>query len=111
MKVKVTEDKLYPVFKKFMETQFKNYEWRKDRNDDIWFSDPKGYGHLGLVHIKDLLIYRDIRKKILRYLPMEQSMLNSLMSKWVEETLQVKGLAPTLARHESYPLVDGSFPL
>ena len=35
MKVKVTEDKLYPVFKKFMETQFKNYEWRKYRNDNL----------------------------------------------------------------------------
>ena len=111
MKVKVTEEKLYPIFKKFMETYFKKYEWRKGRFDSIWFIDPEGYGHLELEKNKKLWIYGDIKDQILRYIPMEKSMLQTLMSKWVEETLQVKGLAPTLARHESYPLIDGSFPL
>ena len=111
MKVKVTEDKLYPVFKKFMETYFKKYEWRKDKNGNICFIDPEGYGHLGLLNENYLTIYRYIIDQILRYIPMEEYMLESLMGRWVGETLQVKGLAPTLARHESYPLIDGSFPL
>jgi hypothetical protein len=92
MKVKVTEEKLYPVFKKFMETYFKKYEWRKNKYGFIWFVDPEGYGHLNLEKNKNLWVYGDIREKILRYIPMELSMLESLMSKWVEETLQVKGL-------------------
>ena len=90
MKVKVTEDKLYPVFKKFMEIYFKKYEWRKDEFDSIWFIDPEGFGHLQLEKDKHLWIYRDIKENIRRYLPMEQSMLNSLMSKWVGETFQIE---------------------
>ena len=92
MKVKVTEEKLYPVFKKFMEIYFKKYEWRKDKYDVIWFIDPEGYGHLGLKNENYLAIYRDIIDQILRYIPMEESMLESLMGKWVGETLQIEGI-------------------
>jgi len=92
MKVKVTEKKLYPVFKKFMETYFKKYEWRKDRLGIIWFVGPEGYGHLGLNNENYLTIYRDIIDQILRYIPMEVSMLESLMGKWVGETFQIEGL-------------------
>ena len=96
MIVKVTEDKLYPVFKKFMETQFKRYEWRKDEFDSIWYIDPEGFGHLELEKNKKLWIYRGIKDKILRYIPMEKSMLQTLMSRWVEETLQVEVLNPQM---------------
>ncbi len=92
MKVKVTEEKLYPVFKKFMETYFKNYEWRKDEFDSIWFIDPEGFGHLELEKNKKLWIYRGIKDKILRYIPMKVSMLESLMGRWVGETFQIEGL-------------------
>jgi len=92
MKVKVTEEKLYPIFKKFMETQFKNYEWRKYRNGNIWFIDPEEYGHLGLKNENYLSIYRDIIDQILRYIPMEVSMLESLMGRWVGETFQIEGI-------------------
>jgi hypothetical protein len=92
MKVKVTEDKLYPVFKKFMETYFKKYEWRKGRFDSIWFIDPEGYGHLELEKNKKLWIYGDIKDQILRYIPMEKAMLESLMGRWVGETLQIEGI-------------------
>ena len=91
MKVKVTEDKLYPVFKKFMETYFKKYEWRRDIFGIIWLIDPEGDGHLGLRN-KYLFIYRYIIDQILRYIPMEESMLESLMSRWVGETFQIEGL-------------------
>ena len=92
MKVKVTEEKLYPVFKKFMETQFKGYEWRKDEYDSIWYIDPEGFGHLELEKNKKLWIYRGIKDKILRYIPMKVSMLESLMGRWVGETFQIEGL-------------------
>ena len=92
MKVKVTEDKLYPVFKKFMEIYFKKYEWRKDEFDSIWFIDPEGFGHLELEKNKKLWIYRGIKDKILRYIPMKVSMLESLMGRWVGETFQIEGL-------------------
>ncbi len=92
MKVKVTEEKLYPVFKKFMEIYFKKYEWRKGRFDSIWFIDPEGYGHLQLEKNKKLWIYRDITDQILRYIPMEDSMLQTLMGRWVGETLQIEGI-------------------
>ena len=110
MKVKVTEDKLYPVFKKFMEIYFKKYEWRKDEYDVIWFIDPEGDGHLGLRN-KDLFIYRYIIDQILRFLPMEESMLESLMGRWVGETLQIEGINTHLF-FLSHQLLDGdTFPL
>ena len=93
MKVKITEEKLYPVFKKFMETYFKKYEWRRDKNNGgIFFMDPKGYGHMELVEGRYLHVYADISEGILRYIPMEESMLESLMSRWVGETFQIEGL-------------------
>ena len=92
MKVKVTEDKLFPVFKKFMETYFKKYEWRKDLEGTIWFIDPEGFGHLELEKNKKIWIYREIKDIILRFLPMEESMLESLMGRWVGETFQIEGL-------------------
>ena len=93
MKVKITEEKLYPVFKKFMETYFKKYEWRRDKNNGgIFFMDPKGYGHMELVEGRYLHVYADISEGILRYIPMEESMLDSLMSRWVGETFQIEGL-------------------
>ena len=98
MKVKVTEKKLYPVFKKFMETYFKKYEWRKGRFDSIWFIDPEGYGHLELEKNKKLWIYGDIKDQILRYIPMEKAMLESLMGRWVGETLQIEGINTTPRR-------------
>jgi hypothetical protein len=112
MKVKVTKEKLYPVFKKFMEIYFKKYEWRKDIDEDIWFMGPDGYGHLGLVENKNLLwIYRDIKDKILRFLPMEVSMLQSLMGRWVGETFQIEGLN-TSCRGNFYRYgVGETFPL
>ena len=91
MKVKVTEEKLYPVFKKFMETQFKKYEWRKDELGTIWFMDPEGFGDLELGD-KNLWVHRDIKNKILRYLPMEESMLDSIISRWVGDTFQIEGI-------------------
>ena len=113
MKVKVTEEKLYPLFKKFMETQFKKYEWRKGKFDSIWFIDPEGYGHMGLLKNKELLIYREIKDQILRYIPMEKFMLQTLMSRWVEETLQVEGLTvPTVPQFTIPRFSDGdTFPL
>jgi hypothetical protein len=113
MKVKVTKEKLYPIFKKFMETYFKNYEWRKGKFDSIWFIDPEGYGHMGLTKNKELLIYREIKKNIRRFLPMEESMLKSLMCRWVEETLQVEGLTvPTVPQFTIPRFSDGdTFPL
>jgi len=93
MKVKITEEKLYPIFKKFMETQFKRYEWRRDKNNGgIFFMDPEGYGQMELVEGRYLHVYADISEGILRYIPMEQSMLESLMSRWVGETFQIEGL-------------------
>ena len=92
MKVKVTEEKLYPVFKKFMEIYFKKYEWRKDEYGKLWFMNPEEYGHMGLTKYKELSIYRDIIDQILRYIPMEESMLESLMGKWVGETFQIEGI-------------------
>ena len=113
MKVKVTKEKLYPIFKKFMETYFKKYEWRKGKFDSIWFIDPEGYGHMGLTKNKELLIYRDIKENIRRFLPMEQSMLNSLMCRWVGETFQVEGLTvPTVPQFTIPRFYDGdTFPL
>ena len=90
MKVKITEEKLYPIFKKFMEIYFKNYEWRKDRLGNNWFIDPEGHGHMVLFNTSLLRIYHDIRENILRYIPMEESMLMSLMGKWVGETFKFK---------------------
>ena len=90
MKVKVTEEKLYPIFKKFMEIYFKKYEWRKDELGTIWFVDPEGYSLLELKENKRLWIYRGIIDIILRFLPMEESMLQSLMGKWVGETFQIE---------------------
>jgi len=100
MKVKVTEEKLYPVFKKFMETQFKNYEWTKDEYGCIDFVDPEGFGHLELENNEDLWVYGDIKDQILRYIPMEESMLESLMGRWVGETFQIEGINTSI---ESFP--------
>jgi hypothetical protein len=111
MKVKVTEEKLYPVFKKFMEIYFKKYEWRKDKYDVIWFIDPEGYGHLGLKNENYLAIYRDIIDQILRYIPMEESMLESLMGKWVGETLQIEGINTLFRNPTSRWKVGETFPL
>ena len=110
MKVKITEEKLYPVFKKFMEIYFKNYEWRKDIFGIIWLIDPEGDGHLGLRN-KDLFIYRDISEGILRYIPMEQSMLESLMGRWVDETFQVEGINTIQTIWIPYQSVGDTFPL
>jgi hypothetical protein len=111
MKVKVTEEKLYPVFKKFMEIYFKKYEWRKDRSDEIWFIDPDGYGHLGLKKNKKIWIYRGIKDKILRFLPMEESMLQSLMGKWVGETFQIEGINTFTLKIGDIIFVGETFPL
>ena len=111
MKVKVTEEKLYPVFKKFMDTYFKKYEWRKDRSDEIWFIDPDGYGHLGLKKNKNLWVYRGIKDKILRFLPMEESMLQSLMGKWVGETFQIEGIRTGILGILGWNTVGDTFPL
>ena len=100
MKVKVTEEKLYPVFKKFMETQFKNYELRKDEYGCIDFVDPEGFGHLELENNEDLWVYGDIKDQILRYIPIQQSMLQTLMSRWVGETFQIEGINTSI---ESFP--------
>ena len=100
MKVKITEEKLYPVFKKFMETYFKKYEWRKDEYGCIDFVDPEGFGHLELENNEDLWVYGDIKDKILRYIPMEEYMLESLMGRWVGETFQIEGINTSI---ESFP--------
>ena len=73
-----------------MEIQFKKYEWREDRLGNNWFIDPDGYGHMVLFDISLLRVYRDIIDKILRFLPMEESMLESLMGKWVGENFKFK---------------------
>ena len=109
MKVKVTEEKLYPIFKKFMETQFKKYEWRKGKFDSIWFIDPEGYGHMGLLKNKELLIYREIKDQILRYIPMKVSMLESLMGRWVGETFQIEGINTKDYPYQNYLLVGETF--
>jgi hypothetical protein len=109
MKVKVTEEKLYPIFKKFMETYFKKYEWRKDRLGIIWFVGPEGYGHLGLNNENYLTIYRDITDQILRYIPMEESMLESLMGRWVGETFQIEGINTKDYPYQNYLLVGETF--
>ena len=111
MKVKVTEDKLYPVFKKFMETYFKKYEWRKDKNGNICFIYPEGYGHLGLLNENYLTIYRYIIDQILRYIPMEEYMLESLMGRWVGETLQIEGIKTVVDPLPIPVFVGETFPL
>ena len=111
MKVKVTEDKLYPVFKKFMEIYFKKYEWRKDELGTIWFVDPEGYSLLELTENKRLWIYRDIIDQILRYIPMEESMLESLMGRWVGETLQIEGIRTGILGLLGWNTVGDTFPL
>ena len=111
MKVKVTEEKLYPVFKKFMETYFKKYEWRKDEYGIIWFIDPKGLGHLKLENENYLVIYREIKKNIRRFLPMEESMLESLMGRWVGETFQIEGINTDSFSSYGYGYVGVTFPL
>ena len=111
MKIKVTEEKLYPVFKKFMEIYFKKYEWRKDKDGIIFFIDPEGHGHLELEKNKKLLIFHRIRENILRYIPMEQYMLQTLMSRWVEETLQVEGTHTFQKQFNAFYNVGDTFPL
>ncbi len=111
MKVKVTEEKLYPVFKKFMEIYFKKYEWRKDKNGNIWFIDPEGNGHLILERNKLLWIYRDIKDQILRYIPMEVSMLESLIGRWVGETFQIEGIIIPYPMRLAWDTVGDTFPL
>ena len=111
MKVKVTEEKLYPVFKKFMEIYFKKYEWRKVKDGFIFFIDPEGYGHLELEKNKKLWIYGDIKDQILRYIPMEQYMLQTLMSRWVEETLQVEGIHTFQKQFNVFYNIGDTFPL
>jgi hypothetical protein len=110
MKVKITEEKLYPVFKKFMEIYFKKYEWRKDIFGIIWFMDPEGDGHLGLKN-KDLFIYRGISENILRFLPMEESMLDSLISRWVGDTFQIEGINTIQTIPVPNQFVGETFPL
>ena len=98
MKVKVTEEKLYPVFKKFMETHSKSYKWVRDKNNHIWFVDHKRNGYLELILEKNkfLYIYNDMEVKVLRFFPISSSMLKSLMVRWVEETFQIKGIKSRL---------------
>ncbi len=111
MKVKVTEEKLYPIFKKFMETYFKKYEWRKDEIGIIWFVDPEGYGHLGYSGKNYLTIYRYIIDQILRYIPMEESMLELLMGRWVGETLQIEDIKSVVDPLPIPVRVGDTFPL
>ena len=63
--------------------------------------------------ISEVTPIRDIKENILPFLPMEQSMLKSLMSRWVEETLQVEGLTvPTVPQFTIPRFYDGdTFPL
>ncbi len=104
MKVKVTEEKLYPIFKKFMETYFKNYEWVEDNYDVVLFMSPGGDSYLALSKDKTLLIYANTAKKILKFLPMERSMFLSLMTRWVGETLNIKGI--TLSQFQQLALIS-----
>jgi hypothetical protein len=104
MKVKVTEEKLYPIFKKFMETYFKKYEWIEDNYDVVLFMSPGGDSYLALSKDKTLLIYAKTAKKILNFLPMERSMFLSLMTRWVGETLNIKGI--TLSQFQQLALIS-----
>ena len=84
MKVKVTEDKLYPIFKKFMEIYFKNYKWGRDVFGTIHFIGPDGYGYIELTG-KSCWVPDEFITKIRRYIPVDDSMILKLIRMYILE--------------------------
>ena len=95
MKVLITESRLYKAFKGWMDSEISSglYEWKKDKEGDIFLIDTNGYGHMWLIKkSKELWVYHDLFTEIQSYFPLEESDLLGLIGRYVGNTFQMEGI-------------------
>ena len=96
MKVLITESRLYKAFKGWMDSELSSglYEWKKDKDGDIWLVDTnKGYGHMWLEKkSRTLYVYKNLFTEIQSYFPLEDTDLLELIGRYVGETFQIEGI-------------------
>ena len=102
MKILITESRLYNAFKGWMDSEISSglYEWRKDKDGDIWLVDTnKGYGHMWLLKkSRNLYVYNNLFTEIQSYFPLERTDLLELIERYVGNTFQIEGINAVLQK-------------
>lgn len=114
MEIKITSDRLYSLFSKYIDTTYKKYEWKKkiiqgsksailyqhgyafsfsnsEKNNTVlrFYHLTLGKGPFGLTS-DQLYITNEFVNDLKRYIPVNEDLIIEFIVKWVEEKLNVK---------------------
>lgn len=90
MKVNISEDRLYQVFKKFIKIRFSRYTWLKNSYDTYYFVAPDfETGCLEFEKDGHLYIYNQFYSTIRLFFHLKEDDMVYLIKRYVEETLGV----------------------